>query len=152
MNSVISNNTSWLGGGIACYSDSSCKIENCTISGNVSSFYGGAIVGNSFTTVINSIIWGNTAPSDPEIRNAINVSYSNIQGGYPGEGNINADPLFVDPENGDYHLTAGPPCIDAGTSDGAPEFDFEGNSRYDDPNTEPNTGAGTYTYYDIGTH
>jgi len=53
------------------------------------------------------------------------------------------------------HITTGSPgspCIDAGTSDGAPEFDFDGNGRYDDPNTEPNTGGGTYTYYDMGAY
>ncbi len=33
---------------------------------------------------------------------------------YPGTGEISADPLFADPENDDFHLTAGSPCIDAG--------------------------------------
>jgi hypothetical protein len=46
----------------------------------------------------------------------------------------------------DFHMTSGSPCIDAGTSDGAPEFDLDGNNRYDDPNT----GGGTDTDYDIG--
>jgi hypothetical protein len=42
------------------------------------------------------------------------VTYSNIQGGCPGQGNIDADPLFTDAVNGDYHLLSGSPCIDAG--------------------------------------
>jgi len=56
------------------------------------------------------------------------VTYSNIEGGFPGEGNIDADPLFVDIENGDYHLQRGSPCIDSGTNTGLTE-DFDGNDR-----------------------
>ena len=57
-----------------------------------------------------------------------NDVWNNVQGAYyegysgdptpfdpnPGTGEISADPLFVDPENDDFHLTAGSPCIDAG--------------------------------------
>jgi len=59
------------------------------------------------------------------------VTYSNIQGSYPGEGNIDADPLFVNPVMGDYHLRPGSPCIDAGNSSvpGLPLTDFEGDPR-----------------------
>ena len=61
-----------------------------------------------------------------------------MQGGYPGTGNINADPLFVDPDGPDYipgnqdddlHLKSGSPCIDTGTATGAPDTDLEGNIR-----------------------
>ncbi|MEO0078687.1 MAG: hypothetical protein ABIK86_06800, partial [candidate division WOR-3 bacterium] len=40
-------------------------------------------------------------------------------------------------------------CIDAGTSTNTPEFDFEGEARYDDPNS-PNRGSGSLLYYDVG--
>jgi hypothetical protein len=50
-----------------------------------------------------------------------NVSYSDIEGDEnwvpSGEGNIDIDPQFADPENGDYTLMEGSPCIDAGTAD-----------------------------------
>ncbi|MBM4431327.1 MAG: hypothetical protein FJ026_13440, partial [Chloroflexi bacterium] len=46
-----------------------------------------------------------------------------------GEGNISQDPWFVDGPSGDYHLQSGSPCIDAGTADGAPATDFEGDPR-----------------------
>jgi GH43 family beta-xylosidase len=55
------------------------------------------------------------------------VSYSNVQYGYQGEGNISSDPKFVG--NGDYHLKQISPCIDSGASDNAPSTDIEGNSR-----------------------
>ena len=41
----------------------------------------------------------------------------------------NTDPLFVDPDNDDFHLTKDSPCIDAGTSENAPDTDIEGLSR-----------------------
>lgn len=37
--------------------------------------------------------------------------------------------MFVDAAGGDYHLQAGSPCIDAGTNEGAPNMDFDGNPR-----------------------
>jgi len=57
---------------------------------------------------------------------SITISFSDVQNGEAGivtnnngivnwlEGNIDALPLFVDPGNGDYHLTENSPCIDAG--------------------------------------
>ena len=44
----------------------------------------------------------------------IDIQYSCIKGGWQGKGNIDAEPLFVDPENGDYHLQPASPCVDAG--------------------------------------
>jgi hypothetical protein len=48
-----------------------------------------------------------------------------------GNGNMRRDPLWADPEAGDFRLQAGSPCIDAGTLDalGLPELDFEGGPR-----------------------
>ncbi|MCB9768927.1 MAG: right-handed parallel beta-helix repeat-containing protein [Candidatus Omnitrophica bacterium] len=56
------------------------------------------------------------------------VSYSLIEGGHQGEGNIDADPLFVDPKNGDYRLRYGSPCIDAGAETDL-MIDLDGNPR-----------------------
>jgi parallel beta-helix repeat protein len=58
-----------------------------------------------------------------------NNSLSNYIGFTKDLNDISRDPLFVDPENGDYHLQRGSPCIDAGTSQGAPDTDMDGNSR-----------------------
>jgi len=75
---------------------------------------------NSNLDIINSIIWGNELAGSITCMNDegcqyLNVNYSNIDGGFEGEGNINIDPLFSDSENGDYTLQEGSPCIDAGT-------------------------------------
>jgi hypothetical protein len=58
----------------------------------------------------------------------LDVSYSDILGGYPGEGNIDADPGWVDQENGDYHLQRSSPCIDSGTGT-LVTTDFDGKLR-----------------------
>ena len=50
----------------------------------------------------------------------------------PGVGNIDLDPLFVDPDNDDYHLQPGSPCINLGTNappGGLPLTDLDGNPR-----------------------
>ena len=68
-------------------------------------------------------IWISQSSSYDEI--IIDASYSNIQDGFPGEGNI--DP-FMDET---FHLLAGSPCINAGThlSPDLPDTDFEGDPR-----------------------
>lgn len=62
-----------------------------------------------------------------------------------------ADPRFVDPGNGDFHLKAGSPAIDAASSSisGWPSTDVDGKGRVDDPPT-PNTGEGPVPYADRG--
>jgi len=44
----------------------------------------------------------------------VEATYSDFEDNFAGEGNISEDPLFVDPDNGDFHLTVDSPCIDAG--------------------------------------
>ncbi len=45
---------------------------------------------------------------------SVTATYSDIQGSWPGTGNIDNNPIFWNPLNGDYHLQSGSPCIDAG--------------------------------------
>ncbi len=158
LNCIITGNTASVdGGGIYCGS-SSPGITNCTITGNTAGNTGGAIFGGgSSPTISNGILWANIALGAyneiAQISSTIACTYSNIdQDGYAGsDGNIWQDPRFVDPVNGNFHLQPDSPCIDAGTSDGAPSADMEGFSRYDEP-LVPNTGGGTYPYYDMGAY
>jgi len=71
-------------------------IINSTIVGNV----GGGIF-SGIVTVINSIIYYNDGD---QITGDVTVTYSDVQGGYPGQGNLDCDPCLADPCNGDYHL------------------------------------------------
>jgi hypothetical protein len=97
-------------------------LERCTVVGNTveqgSAF--GPDVGGIFGEVqlLNSIVWGN---DDIEIDAAATVAtYCDVEGGWPGTGNLNANPLFVG-IGGDIGLDALSPCIDAG--DPASELD-----------------------------
>jgi len=157
-NCIITKNNAGYGGGIFCQ-QSSPSLINCTIAQNMatSNDSGGGICvmgPSSHPTVKNSILWGDTAGGAiNEIfldqNSSFSIAYSDVQGGWTGQGNINSDPLFKNVANGDYHLLPGSPCIDATNSDVAPTTDIKGNSRYDDPQIT-NTGAGALPYYDMG--
>jgi hypothetical protein len=57
-------------------------------------------LGTAVPTLVNCIVWGNWAPTDPSIHNdssLAEVAYSDIQGGYTGPGNKDLEPLFVTP-------------------------------------------------------
>ena len=118
-NCIISGNSAREGGGIRC-SRASPTITNCTITGNTGLETGGGIYTRETPAPIikNSILWGNEAPQGHEIyvwSGHPGVSYSDVQGGWSGEGNVDADPLFAGGD--EYRLDTGSPCVDAGDPD-----------------------------------
>ena len=129
------------GGGLAPHPyGTTVQLVNCTFTQNVADFGGacGTYPDNStFFTVpnmTNCILWGDRAQHGPGEIAADNVpslavSHCCIQGGYPGSGNIDTDPLFVDGNGGSIQLSAGSPCLDAGTTDHAPNIDLLGRPR-----------------------
>ncbi len=138
INSTFHKNTARLSGGaIANFFGSSPTITNTTFYDNSAGGSGGGIwnFSSSNPIITNTIFLGNTAPDGPEVYNGslsyADVAYSNVPGGYLGAGNIDADPQFVDPDNGDFHLVERSPAIDAGDPDAPslPETDFEGDPR-----------------------
>lgn len=118
-NSISSNSAASHGGGIHCGGNSNATIIGNTIAGNSADGGGGGIYCNeSDLTITNTILWENTAPVGPEIYvfggGSPIVTYCDVQGGWEGEGNIDADPIFVGRERDDFHLRWHSPCIDAG--------------------------------------
>ncbi len=148
-NVVISeNHATSNGAGMDIAISSTPVLMNVTLTGNTSDNQGGAIwvYQNSHPTLINCILWNDTPqevafPNDRDQE--ITISYSDLQGGedailtqgrgevHWGAGNLDADPLFIDPDNGDYHLTEDSPCIDAG----------DPNSDLDPDGTQADMGA-----------
>src|ERR1017187_1571531 len=100
---------------------SSCEIINNIVIGNPAlsngPWYGGSpsiIQNNDFYSAEGNVFEGGVV--------------TNLNG---IDGNISTNPFFACMPSGDFHLLAGSPCIDAGTS-GAPELptvDFAGNPR-----------------------
>jgi len=116
----ISGNSAGNGGGIYCQYFCHPLIVNNTISGNSAAGWGGAIFCHrSSPTITNTILWGNTAPNSPQmyLEGHPVVTYCDIQGGWEGLGNIDADPIFVGPEREDFNIRWHSPCIDAGDPD-----------------------------------
>lgn len=152
------------GGAVFSWELSDALMVNCLFEGNSAAGIGGAIFGYGSATAINCTFVDNSAGAGGhaaawfvELHNCVvrggpgqldvarPVSYSNVQGGHVGEGNIDMDPLFVDPDAGDYRLGAGSPSIDAGSSVLVPEgvlTDFDGRERFVDDPATPDTGTG----------
>ena len=78
---------------------------------------GGIFVDSGSTRIINLILWQNEDDLYfKQLSPASRPDHTNIgDGDLRGiNGNISADPLFADPENGDFRLQPGSPCIDSG--------------------------------------
>jgi hypothetical protein len=137
---TISGNTSQAGGsGINCVGASSYpNIINCTVAYNIGPQGNSAGIFNeqAHPTIVNCIIWGNGT----QLSECLQPTYSCIEGGLPGEGNIPDDPHFVGSIRGPYHLgyvDGGNPCVHTGTTDPQklppnyqfPEYDIDGDAR-----------------------
>ncbi|MCD4735294.1 MAG: hypothetical protein K8R53_04580 [Bacteroidales bacterium] len=136
--SLIANNSATdLGAGIHTYTSYPAIIYSTIVGNDTPSSGGGLYVGypgsGGNAQVVNCIIWDNSTDQvNEETGGLINMSYTDIENGWTGTGNINSDPLFTDPLNNDftlswanypYHDTTRSPCINTGdpTSDGDPD-------------------------------
>jgi len=137
INCIFTGNSASIGGGIANWISCRPTLVNCTFTSN-SSTNGNAIscdsMNNNFPNVLevtNCILYDGGDEIWNNDGSTITVSYSNVEGGWPGTGNINSEPFLADAINGDYHLKSEAgrwdanseswvqddvtsPCIDAG--------------------------------------
>ena len=150
-NCLVVGNTAGQGGGIHC--SQYTGIRNCTIAGNnaqtgggIDAFFGGRIE--------NSIVYFNTAAQGSNVfvraspDNGASFIFSCTAPLPMGEGNTNADPLFVNMAAGDFRLQASSACMDAASSAVAPTNDLAGETRPLDGNGDsvPVPDMGSYEY------
>ena len=132
-NCSFTGNSAQDGGGGMCNVMSAPALTNCTFRGNSAvSFGGGMFNVYSDPMVTNCIFWDDTPNGIYNSSSSPTVSYSDVQGGWVGTGNINADPLFVDAIAGNLRLTSGSPCIDKGSNAYVPSgitTDLDGHPR-----------------------
>ena len=81
------------------------------------------------TWLTNTILWGHTRSftSTQVPTYTLVATFSDIQGGWPGAGNLNTNPLFIG--GGDYHLQRTSPVKDQADTAHAPAVDLDGNPR-----------------------
>ncbi|MHC4462824.1 MAG: choice-of-anchor D domain-containing protein [Planctomycetota bacterium] len=141
-NCTFSGNSADYGGGMSNWYYSNAILTNCTFSGN-SANHGGGIDNWEYSsaTLTSCILWGDRPAEIYVHSSTVEITYSDVEGGWPGKGNIDADPCFVEPGywdvngvwvEGDYHLPASSPCINAGDPNytGEPnETDADGKAR-----------------------
>jgi len=95
-----------------------CNSTNCTVYGNT-----GGVLGNAWTTggmsggtAVNCIFWGNSGHNGQQVdqTTAATITYSIVQSGFAGTGNLTTDPQFVNAASGNFNLSPNSPAIDAG--------------------------------------
>jgi hypothetical protein len=127
-NTVVAGNAALTGGGLHLYGyGAEGELTNCTVTGNSGAGGGLYAFSSSFTMLLNTIVFGNGM--EPVLEGATDISYSDVEGGTAGEGNMDEAPVFVNAGAGDYHLTNTSLCIDAGTALYAPDKDKDGYPR-----------------------
>jgi len=140
---ICNNIASWGGAAVYLTVQSVPTFTNVTMTENISynniyHYAGFQLAHESSPTLVNCILWDNT-PQEIILASgsSIDITYSDIEGGWTGLENMNSNPLFVDPLDGDFHLTAESPCIDQGDPDTPSDPDgsiSDIGSYYFDPN------------------
>lgn len=113
-----------LDAGAIWFAGAALSVVNCTFADNI----GGIVnASESPADIVNSIVW---TPGISTLSTGVAaIVYSDVIDGYTGEGNINADPLFVNPDDGDLRLSEGSPCISLASEAAAPGADLLGVVR-----------------------
>ncbi len=192
---LIAGNQATTGGAVYAACDSPTFV-NTTIVDNSATASGGSFfltctgLVEEPTKLYNTVVWGTMAPvgavASINVNMNMTVGHSDVQGGQAAifavggltwePGNIDADPLFVDPDgtdndpstarDNDYRLGAGSPCIDAGDNQRVPQdtadldgdedtsealpLDFDGELRFVDDPDIADTGQGSAPIVDMG--
>lgn len=112
-NSIVARNAAPTGAGLWLSSRLPLSIENCTITDNLAA-QGGGMFGGGDVSVRNTILWNNGPDQIVNFPGLGTVTYSDVEGGFVGTGNIDADPTFIRYHGFDQLLKPDSPCVDAG--------------------------------------
>ncbi len=127
-NCLINGNSAENGGAFFCSSLAEPVLTNCTIVDNTATQNGGGITceNDSNPFISNCILWSNIPDEISTISGNPVVIFTDIMGGFPGDGNINEDPKLTDGPLGAFYLshidagqTVDSPCIGAGNDSAA---------------------------------
>jgi hypothetical protein len=151
-NNIIVGNQGTQGGGIYWLVPFGARgplVVNNTIAQNQAN-NGLAVFADGFdqqASLVNDILLGDGAAAVLECGNFNDlnppiIEFNDVRNGGTGpsyggictdqtrvNGNISADPLFVDAAAGNFHMLGGSPAVDAGTNTGAPAIDIDGDPR-----------------------
>ena len=135
-NVTFHNNSATYGGGILNRDGSSNPILiHVTLSGNRAFVTAGGIANSGNVVIRNSILWGNEGGEVFNVNGTADVAYSIVQGGYPGAGNLDADPLLGPLQSNGRFVTQtmallpGSPAIEAANNTYCPTTDQRGVAR-----------------------
>lgn len=139
-NILFYGNAARVGSALYISGNSNAYAEHITISGNSS---GSQVVveDNSKFSLLNSIIWRNEGTSLSVNDTTASISYSDIDGGWKGVGNIDVSPRFKNNTTGDYRLCDFSPCIGAGGREITSPNDLAGQERPQPAGSFPDMGA-----------
>ena len=126
---VTDNHTVSGNANVLAISNSRVTVVNSTIADNNPGGAQAVILWSGSLHIVNSILWNNaqSLQGDPPCDRCFAVTYSDIEGGWVGEGNLNSYPRFTDDPA--YQLRPDSPCVDMGSSAAAPNHDLDGRPR-----------------------
>lgn len=138
INCAIHDNSAQQDGGGLFLWGSRVEIINSTIVDNRAGGQGQGLASVSEqASLVNSILWGDAQGQIVDFTGNLSVTFSDVRGGWPGIGNIDADPRLVQP--GSIRLGVNSPCIDVGSNLAVPLFvttDIFGFARIVDGNLD----------------
>jgi predicted outer membrane repeat protein len=161
VNCLFTHNSAYENGGAVSNYNTDVRLINCTFAANTAVDGGRAVACDetsdsstkSHVTITNCILWDDGHEIFQNLGDAsqIDVTYSDVKGGWTGAGNISADPKLDEL----YQIQAHSPCIDAGANFAVPidvTEDLAGNARFIDDLSTADTGNGTPPVVDMGAY
>lgn len=168
VNALVADNHSSWSGAVEVDHNGSLDIVNSTITANVHPYNGAVTLFGGQLNVANSILWGNATAQLVVYGGAAGVRYSNIRGGWAGDGNLDVDPGFANTPGGDFRLRPGSACIDAADNTAVPAdimdldgdgnfveslpYDLAGAERFVDDPLTVDSGVGAPPLVDMGAY